>query len=141
MTMIPNNNDQDSGLSVGLHIQSEKGKKHILSIEFVNQGVSSVYIDKKELVYQGEYTKACLKLFSGEQKVRRVINMKLKPSNFPEDYFELKSKSRYLSKLVLNDTFVLPDTGEVSVQYKCHSKDPSSGIKRLLESTTIYFSI
>ncbi|MDG9666093.1 hypothetical protein ONV78_00015 [Hahella sp. CR1] len=98
-----------------------------ITVIFSNIGETSYFLDKKLTFHNGIYTISCLSLNAEGKEIKRRINIKVKPSSFPDDYIEIKPHSSYRGSLVLNEYFNLPESGSISIQYQASARNPVTG--------------
>ncbi|WLQ12674.1 hypothetical protein O5O45_23375 [Hahella aquimaris] len=106
-----------------------------ITVTFSNKGETSYFLDKNLAFHNGIYTISCLSLNAEGKEIKRRINIKVKPSSFPDDYIEIRPHSSYRGSLVLNEYFNLPDSESISIQYQASARNPVTGNIDVINST------
>ncbi|WP_041598675.1 hypothetical protein [Hahella chejuensis] len=117
---------EDNKVAASIITNSTNGILSI-TVTFSNTGETSYFLNKKLAFHNGIYTISCLSLNAEGKEIKRRINIKVKPSSFPDDYIEIKPHSSHKGSLILNEYFNLPDSGIISIQYQASPRNPITG--------------
>ncbi len=114
--------------------ESELPFKVVLVATFSNVSDEPYFLDKKVVFFDGRYTLACLTVTNNGEKIKRKMNLKLKPSKFPDDYIEIKPNNKLVQFLELGEHFHLPEKGELDIEYSCRNLNHLTGEKESIKS-------
>jgi len=105
-----------------------------LLVTFTNRSKSSYWLDNKLAFHEGHYTLDCLRLMVDGQAVSRKIRMKVKASEFPNDYLRILAGETVSQRIELKKYFIIPEGKSLTVKYQCNNLNAKTKAVEVLAS-------